>query len=227
MFKKLLTLSLSLSLLLIPLSSVSADINPAVALASVVYVGSPKDKSSHGSGFWKSKTEIITAKHVATTLNYESVIRDFQGRFYKIKSIVASEESDITIITIEGEALDGTEVASINCELPPYLTPIVSIGHPLHMRNIMGLGHVLGTYQGPETDGSLNLVTNLSVGPGSSGGPVFNQDGSVIGILVSIFLAPGPSGGGDTIALGMTNVLPMAVVPQLCKPKIPEEGKPN
>lgn len=68
-------------------------------------------------------------------------------------------------------------------------SPVVAIGNPLGLAYSVSSGVVSGTDREADTDaGSYTglIQFDASVNPGSSGGPLLDQQGDVIGIVVSI-----------------------------------------
>lgn len=204
----------------------TSALNPQKALSSLAYLGTAEN-ADHGSGFWKNKTQVITAKHVAVTLNFQSVVRDYMSRTYKIVDVDISADDDLAVVTIEGEAHQDVTPVETECSLPALLEPVVAFGHPLKMRNIAAIGHVMGTEQSEFTGNMFRVVANLAVGPGFSGGPVFNANGKVWGVLVAIALATRETSKEDSFNTGLAYVVPLFYANEFCTIKLPEEGKPE
>jgi putative serine protease PepD len=197
--------------------------------ASLALVGNPDtEKGGHGSGFFIKQNQVITAKHVGSLLTYSDSVYDFMGRPYAIERVDISENEDIALITLKDNARPEVIPATLDCELPAVLEPVVALGHPLNMKAIMAIGHVNGTEvvkPGPDLSGGFRVVTSVAAGPGMSGGPVFNQAGRVFGIITAVALAQRSQ--EDLFNVGFTYTLPFKSTPELCKRTLPDEGKPK
>lgn len=139
-----------------------------------------------GSGFfWSSDGEIITNAHVVagtrdinvTTLEGQT----YRGRIEKLDAYL-----DIAILRIDGEGFT----------FIPHYNPVVecgdevvALGHPLGLRNSASKGIISAVRDisevDPDRSGIKVLQTDASVLPGSSGGPLLNMQGEVVGIVFS------------------------------------------
>jgi putative serine protease PepD len=197
--------------------------------SSLALLGEPDpNKGGHGSGVFIKANQVITAKHVANRLTYSDYVYDFMGRRYEIETVDLSDNEDIALVTLKGNARADVVPATVDCDLPAVLEPVVAVGHPLNMKAIMAIGHVNGTetvLPGDEMSGGFRVVTSVAAGPGMSGGPVYNQAGRVFGIITAVALAERSS--EDLFNVGFTYTLPFKSTPELCKFDIPQKGKPS
>ncbi len=149
----------------------------------------PKTKSS-GTGFSISSTGIIvTNYHVienATKISVRGINSEFD-KTYKARVLVSDKNNDLTLIQIDDYSF--TESNTI-----PYTikTKISNVGE-----NIFALGYPLRAIMGDEiklTNGIISSKTGFQgditsyqvsapVQPGNSGGPLFDSNGNVIGII--------------------------------------------
>jgi hypothetical protein len=72
--------------------------------------------------------------------------------------------------------------------------PVVAIGHPLGLQDSVSNG-LLSAVR--EVDGMVLLQVSAPIAPGSSGGPLFNEQGEVIGVATAILV------GGQNLNLGL------------------------
>jgi serine protease Do len=73
--------------------------------------------------------------------------------------------------------------------------PVVAIGHPLGLTDTVSSG-LVGAVREVETDFNV-LQISAPIAPGSSGGPIFDDRGRVIGVATAILL------GGQNLNLGV------------------------
>lgn len=156
---------------------------------NVVQSGNPS-KLASGTGFGISSNGIIvTNYHVidgAKTIKVRGVNSDF-NKTYKAKVLVSDKNNDLALIQIDD--YDFTSLGTI-----PYTikTELAGVGE-----NIFVLGYPLRATMGDEiklTNGIISSKTGFQgditsyqisapVQPGNSGGPLFNSQGNLIGII--------------------------------------------
>lgn len=147
------------------------------------------DATGHGSGFYIGGGRYITAGHVGETVGNKMTLKfEHNGTVEEITGFVTWVDKATDTAMIVGEQADGMEPANLACGVPddPIGTPIVSIGYPL----FLGLTHAWGKVAGPVAvrgnDKIKGLITDLTIAPGNSGGPVFDNRGYVVGLSDSI-----------------------------------------
>jgi len=153
--------------------------NKVVKIITYKSDGTPK---SQGSGFiFNSQGQIITNYHVLIGACSAVVIVPGikENKEYRVIRFKADRENDVAILSISNPSV---QPVSIN-QNPGY-TPgeqIFVISHPDNISSILSEGHLL-----KENKYTFDIET--SVAPGSSGGPVFDLSGRVIGIISAGFL---------------------------------------
>ncbi len=164
-----------------PKSNSFSDINSSV---STVWTG-------NGSGFFIDKNGYIATNfHVIDGASEIEVdlVKDDQKQSFKAKVISSDKQNDLSIIKIEDEKFKPFE------NLPySVVSPISDVGS-----NVFTLGYPMAlTKMGAEvkfTDGKISSKTgfqgdittyqiSVPVQPGNSGGPLFDYDGNIIGIV--------------------------------------------
>jgi S1-C subfamily serine protease len=140
--------------------------------------------TSSGSGFFVAHDVVITNKHVVrgcSTLR----VRSDSGRSFKAEVSIADPTVDLALLTIEGDA---PAIATFRAGAPPRPgEDVVAVGYPL--------SGLLADQVNVST-GSINALAGMynddrilqmsaPVQPGSSGGPLFDASGNVIGIVVT------------------------------------------
>jgi len=145
---------------------------------------------SSGSGFGISADGIIaTSFHVidgANTINVRGINEDFNKTF-KARVLIVDKNNDLAIIQIDD--LDFTSIDSIpyifNPEFSGVGTSIFVLGYPL--RASMGdeiklTNGIISSQSGFQGD-ITSYQISAPVQPGNSGGPLFDSNGSIIGIV--------------------------------------------
>jgi serine protease Do len=153
---------------------------------------------SYGTGFILSANGyIVTNHHViegATTLtvtthdgvNYTAMVRGYDATH------------DLAVLKIEAAGLPAVTIGSSSDLIVG--DQVAVIGNPLgDLNSTLTVGYISGKDRVISTDGSLinMLQTDASVNPGNSGGPIFNMNGELVGIITAKY--SGITASGATI----------------------------
>lgn len=142
---------------------------------------------SIGTAFAISKTELVTAFHVLDllrpSLTYQKCyLRDRDKRVYEVDQILAShEQKDVVRFTVKGRTFDtwlGFQSAfSVNL-------PVWTAGNAFGEGIVIRKGDILGTIP-EEMDGQFEFIkSSADVNGGNSGGPLVDQNGDVVGVVL-------------------------------------------
>ena len=157
-------------------------------------------RESLGSGvIIDSEGLIMTAAHVIEKANVIK-IKLYNGNTYDAEIIRSIPSADIALIKIP-EEVPGLVPAKINDPLIDVKTghQVYVIGAPLGIEQSLSSGYVSGFLKrNTLSNGSMArfIQTDASINQGNSGGPMFNMDGDIIGIVSYILTQ---SGGFDGI----------------------------
>lgn len=136
--------------------------------------------SGHGSGFVISENLILTNHHVVGESN--SVAVKFSSGLQVIGKVVASNSGrDVAIVKVDASLPRHFRVSR---GLPAVGIDVYAIGSPLDERlhSTITRGIVSGIR---EENKKVLIQSDVNIRPGSSGGPLVDKSGSVIGIAVS------------------------------------------
>lgn len=156
------------------------------ALAStmlIVMEDADGEAISSGSGFVVDEEMVVTNLHVVEGVFRGYVKRVGTERRHRITGIVAMDtDQDLALLSVSGMAAP-----------PLWLAPDgeVTVGERVYVA-----GNPIGFLEGTFSDGLVSGIRDLGVGrqrlqisapisEGSSGGPVLNQHGEVIGVAVA------------------------------------------
>ncbi|PZG15846.1 S1C family serine protease [Nonomuraea aridisoli] len=147
---------------------------------------------------------VLTAHHVVEDAE-DVTLRFADGT--KAKAVVASSNPERDVATLKPARLPEIVVPATLGGAPPVGAPVVAIGNPLGLTYSVSTGVVSGLNRSAE-EGDLNglIQFDASVNPGSSGGPLLDARGLVIGIVVSI-----ADPGGDEAFAGIAFAVPIGV----------------
>ena len=135
-----------------------------------------------GTGFIVTSSGVIVTNYHVIAGAYPAIIKLTNGDIYDDISIIdVDERRDIAIIKIKGWDLPIVELG--NSELIKTGEQVVVIGNPQGLENTVTDGLVSGK-RDMEAGYRLHQIS-APISPGSSGSPVFNRRGEVIGIATS------------------------------------------
>ena len=137
-----------------------------------------------GSGFFiDNKGRLITNHHVIEGA-YSATIKTSTGKEYPVQGIVAKDtEADIVKLVVN---LPDADITFLNLSenVPSEGEDIFVIGNPLGLESTVSSGIVSAVRDIPAFGKILQITAPIS--PGSSGSPVINSKGEVIGIATLI-----------------------------------------
>jgi hypothetical protein len=159
---------------------------PAIAEAAngvvVSIITSDKDGKpvAQGTGFLVSKDgRIVTNYHVIKGAS-SAIVKLPDGAFYDVDGVVAFDKArDLAVIKAHGQNFRVVTLG--NSDRVQVGEEIVAIGSPLSLESTVSSGIVSGIRTIEEEGGKFLQVT-APISPGSSGGPLFNMAGEVVGI---------------------------------------------
>lgn len=146
-----------------------------VAKASVVVV---RTENGMGSGFSiSSRGWVATSFHVVAGANVLG-LQDPNGRVHRVTGIRAFDRAnDLAILEAPSLKLPALSIVTT---VPEVGETVVVVGHPRELTATVSDGIVAAVRRQPDGTGLLQITAPIS--PGSSGGPILNQYGQVIGI---------------------------------------------
>ena len=133
---------------------------------------------SQGSGFIISKDgDVITCYHVMRGYS-KAVVNTSDKKEFQVTNITAINKSnDLIRLSISATEHD-FNFLKLNTTIPEVGQEIIVIGGPLGLENTVSQGIVSAI-----RDNETQITAPIS--PGSSGGPVLNMNGEVIGIVAA------------------------------------------
>jgi S1-C subfamily serine protease len=132
----------------------------------------------HGTGTILSRHAVLTAYHVVQ--NDPLAVRFFEGPSAPGQVVWSDPVLDLALVGVE--VPDGYPAPGLACEELHPGQHLVSIGHPTQSRWV-AVGGYLPAIE-PFGGGLVSL--GFPIGLGTSGGPVFDADGRVVGVALAI-----------------------------------------
>jgi serine protease Do len=168
---------------------------------------------AQGSGFLISADGLVlTNAHVVDGAK-EVTVKLSDHREYKAKVLGADRSSDIAVLKIDGHELPTVTLG--NSDQLGVGDYVLAIGEPFGLEETATAGIVSAKGRSLPGDGYVPFIqTDAAVNPGNSGGPLFDANGSVIGINAQIY---SNSGGFQGVSFAIPINLAMQVKDQLVK----------
>ena len=133
-----------------------------------------------GSGFFVSKAGlVVTNYHVIARAASANVLFS-DGKHLPVKGLVASmPKKDLALLKVDSSDVPHLKLAA---RQPVVGAKVYAIGTPEGLTNTLSAGLVSGV----RTEGALTLIqTTASITHGSSGGPLLNKLGRVVGVTTA------------------------------------------
>lgn len=151
--------------------------------------GAKGEKLKRGSGFFIARDRVVTNLHVVEDAN-RAEIHLANGAIYAIKGVVAVDgEGDLALLHVEVPANQAVPIP-MDRAVPQEGESIVVIGNPFGLEGSVSNGIVSAVREIPGYGKVIQITAAIS--PGSSGSPVVNMRGQVIGVA-SLQAAEGQS----------------------------------
>ena len=197
------------------LSALYQKVNPAVVVViteeKVVNRINNMTKTSTskglGSGFMISENQIITAAHVVQVAENISV-QFIDGEVIPAKVKTAYKSSDLALLELVWPRKNAVSVKLSNSDEVKVGQQIFIVGAPYGLDRSLSSGYVSGIIKEDKNENPFTvsefIQTDAAINHGNSGGPMFNLEGDVVGIVSQILTE---SGGFQGIGFAATSNL--------------------
>lgn len=137
-------------------------------------------KAGHGSGLLLEREGlIVTAHHVVDGARFIAVKKPGSDEAMPARVVYSSRLSDVAFLAVAGEHVDFMPLPEAAPALKARQT-VYALGYPFDSRQADPQSS-RGIVSGVRPEGELQL--SISVNPGNSGGPVFDESNALIGII--------------------------------------------
>ena len=137
------------------------------------------EKLSRGSGFFIDKDRVVTNRHVIDGA-YRAEVHLNSGNSFQVKSVIAIDaEGDVALLRVDAPP-NLVRPLSLDRATPQEGESIVVIGNPFGLEGSVTNGIVSAVRDIPGFGRIIQITAPIS--PGSSGSPVVNMQGQVIGV---------------------------------------------
>src|SRR5260221_9216149 len=137
------------------------------------------EKLSRGSGFFIDADRVVTNRHVIEGA-YRAEVHLNSGHIFPVKNVIAVDaEGDVALLKVEAPA-NLVRPLSLDRTSPEEGESVVVIGNPFGLEGSVTNGIVSAVRDIPGFGRIIQITAPIS--PGSSGSPVVNMQGQVIGV---------------------------------------------
>jgi S1-C subfamily serine protease len=150
------------------------------AIVSIIMSDKDGNPIAQGSGFLVSKDGIIVTNYHVIAEGSSALAKLPDGAFFVVDGVLAFDKArDVAVIKAHGENFRTLPLG--NSDRVQVGQEVVAIGNPLSLESTVSNG-IVSSIRTIEDQGGKYLQVTAPISPGSSGGPLFNMDGEVVGI---------------------------------------------
>jgi hypothetical protein len=140
---------------------------------------------AQGSGFLVSKDGAAVTNYHVISERSSAIVKFPDGAFYVVDGVLASDKArDVAVIKVHGQNFPTLTLG--NSDRVQVGEEVVAIGNPLSLESTVSNG-IVSAIRTIEEEGGKFLQVTAPISPGSSGGPLFNMAGEVVGITTLKF----------------------------------------
>ncbi len=156
------------------------------SVATVIAYDVDHNVANIGTGFFVNKNgHLITNYHVPVG-KFSAEIKTADGITYPIKSVVA-ENQMIDLIKVKVDIPpEKIHWIIVSAEMPPVAQRVMVVGSPMGLEHSVSDGIVSSVREMPGV--GIFFQMSAPISPGSSGSPVVNMEGKVVGVATFQFL---------------------------------------
>lgn len=145
-------------------------------------------EGSQGSGFVVAPGVIVTNRHVIGERAAGAVVDVtfvFEGATQKVSARIArvGKRLDLAVVECSGECATLPALALGKLAATPLGTTVFALGNPFGLTLTLSKGIVSSKER--SINGLLFVQSDVSVNPGNSGGPLFNEQGEALGVVTA------------------------------------------
>jgi S1-C subfamily serine protease len=150
----------------------------------------------HGSGVHIGRGMIMTAAHVVADATDVEIKTDL-GKSMNGKVVWVSKDYDVAMISTDADHLSASR---LSCQPLSVGQSVKAEGNPGILDFMSSWGRI-ASQEAPRGDWRSSVIVDITIAPGSSGGPLFDDQHRVVGIVVGAALTQvyGPVPGASVV----------------------------
>ena len=155
---------------------------------------------------------VLTAAHVVQTAERIEVLFS-NGEVLKARVVSSEPSADVALLELESIPSEPIVSPLGDSDAVEVGDEIFIVGAPFGISHTLTVGHISGRRNAAKLFGNFSLAelfqTDAAINKGNSGGPMFNMNGEVIGVVSSIISR---SGGFEGLGFVVTSNLARSLV---------------
>jgi tetratricopeptide (TPR) repeat protein len=159
-------------------------IQPSVA--TVVAFDVDQNVANIGTGFFVDKNGYLVTNYHVLVGKFGAEIKTADGSTYPIKSVVAENQATDLIKVKVDIPPDKVHWIEVSHEMPPVAERVMVVGSPMGLEHSVSDGIVSSVREIPGV--GIFFQMSAPISPGSSGSPVVNMEGKVVGVASFQFI---------------------------------------
>ncbi len=195
------------------LAEVFKKVNPSVVvvLAKEKDIGTASDATPAsivelGSGVLVStEGKVLTAAHVVQTAD-AIVVEFLTGETLRARVLSSEPAADVALLQLERAPVDSPAARLGDSDAVEVGDQVFVVGAPMGISHTLTVGHISARRRPSDSASALSLAeffqTDAAINEGDSGGPLFNMDGEVVGVVSHILSR---SGGSEGLGFAITS----------------------
>lgn len=150
----------------------------------------PQEQSAYGSAFFISKDGyLLTNRHVIADASKVSITLN-DRREIDAEVVGSDARTDVAVLKVKGNEFPALRIG--DADKLKVGEPVLAIGSPFGFDYSASAGIVSAKSRTMSRETTVPFIqTDAALNPGNSGGPLFNQQGEVVGINSRIFSGTG------------------------------------
>lgn len=150
------------------------------------------DKEGHGSGVAIGANLVLTAAHVVAE-SKDFKVKTSAGETYAARVLWASPDRDVALMLVDTTGKADLTPSGLACRPTELNEPVILVGNALQARWRVANGTVSSSHAPdfPEEAGEVgltNVLVNLAINSGDSGGPVYDANGDILGLADAVMV---------------------------------------
>jgi len=163
------------------ITQVVQKVKPAVV--TVITYDDAGKAAGQGTGFLVQAAHVITSCHVIEGAA-KAEVKTIDGKTYAVKGTAGSDELADIVRLVLAQPVRNAKVLALAKALPQEGEKVVVVGSPLGLEHTVSDGIVSAVRDIPGLGKFIQVTAPMS--PGSSGSPVVNLKGEVVGVACAI-----------------------------------------
>lgn len=162
--------------------------NALPAVVKLVVLDEDNDELASGSGFFLSPDGLLATNEHVVRGGATYLLKRPDGSFFVASKLLAVDtQNDIALLQVDAQNVPHLQLST--GPLPELGSEVIALGSPLGLEATVSTGIVSG-FRGKS--GPRTIQTTAAISPGSSGGPLLDRQGRVVG-MTTWYLEEGQS----------------------------------